>query len=102
MLLDARQPARDSPSERYVQAALEPLMKGRTTVAIAHRLSTIMAADVIFALDRGRIVEHGTHSQLLSRGGLYAQLYEEQFQGGKVECHFEDGVVYTDGTIAFA
>jgi len=73
-----------------------------TTVAIAHRLSTIMAADVIFAIDRGRIVEHGTHSQLLSLGGLYAHLYEQQFQGGKIECNFDDGVVYSDGTIAFA
>ena len=102
LILDEATSALDSASERYVQAALEPLMKGRTTVAIAHRLSTIMAADVIFALDHGRIVEQGTHSQLLSRGGLYAQLYEEQFQGGKIECQFDDGVVYSDGTIAFA
>ncbi len=102
LILDEATSALDSASERYVQAALEPLMKGRTTVAIAHRLSTIMAADVIFAIDRGRIVERGTHSQLLSRGGLYAQLYEEQFQGGKVECHCEDGVVFSDGTVAFA
>ena len=102
LILDEATSALDSASERYVQAALEPLMKGRTTVAIAHRLSTIMAADVIFAIDRGRIVERGTHSQLLSRGGLYAQLYDEQFQGGKVECHCEDGVVFSDGTVAFA
>lgn len=102
LILDEATSALDSASERYVQAALKPLMKGRTTVAIAHRLSTIMAADVIFAIDRGRIVENGTHSQLLSRGGLYAQLYEQQFEGGKVECHFQDGVVYSDGTIAFA
>ena len=102
LILDEATSALDSASERYVQAALEPLMKGRTTVAIAHRLSTIMAADVIFAIDRGRIVERGPHSQLLSRGGLYAQLYDEQFQGGKVECHCEDGVVFSDGTVAFA
>ena len=102
LILDEATSALDSASERYVQAALEPLMKGRTTVAIAHRLSTIMAADVIFAIDRGRIVERGTHSELLSRGGLYAQLYDEQFQGGKVECHCKDGVVFSDGTVAFA
>jgi len=102
LILDEATSALDSASERYVQAALEPLMKGRTTVAIAHRLSTIMAADVIFAINRGRIVERGTHSELLSRGGLYAQLYDEQFQGGKVECHCEDGVVFSDGTVAFA
>ena len=102
LILDEATSALDTASERYVQTALEPLMKGRTTVAIAHRLSTIMAADVIFALDHGRILEQGTHSQLLSRGGLYAQLYEEQFQGGKIECQFDDGVVYSDGTISFA
>ena len=102
LILDEATSALDSASERYVQAALAPLMRGRTTVAIAHRLSTIMAADVIFALDHGRILEQGTHSQLLSRGGLYAQLYEEQFQGGEIECQFDDGVVYSDGTIAFA
>ncbi len=102
LILDEATSALDSASERYVQAALEPLMKERTTVAIAHRLSTIMAADVIFAIDRGRIVERGTHSELLSRGGLYAQLYDEQFQGGKVECHCKDGVVFSDGTVAFA
>ena len=102
LILDEATSALDSASERYVQAALEPLMKGRTTVAIAHRLSTIMAADVIFAIDRGRIVERGTHSELLARGGLYAKLYDAQFQGGKVECHCEDGVVFSDGTVAFA
>ena len=63
-----------------MQAALEPLMHGRTTIAIAHRLSTILAADVIFVLDRGRIAEQGTHGELLAKGGLYAQLYEQQFR----------------------
>ena len=74
-------------------------MKGRTTIAIAHRLSTIMAADVIYVVDQGKIVEQGTHQQLTGLGGLYAQLYEQQFGSGKVECRCEDGLVLSDGTI---
>ena len=102
LILDEATSALDTASERYVQAALEPLMKGRTTVAIAHRLSTIMAADVIYVIDQGRIVEQGNHAVLLARGGLYAGLYEQQFQGGRVECHCEDGMVLSDGSIVFA
>ena len=101
LILDEATSALDSASERFVQAALQPLMKGRTTVAIAHRLSTIMAADVIFVLDRGKIVEQGTHTQLLAKQGLYAMLYLEQFDGGNIECRYEDGVVFSDGKIAF-
>ncbi len=102
MILDEATSSLDSASERYVQAALDPLMRGRTTVAIAHRLSTIMAADVIFAIDQGRIVEQGSHTELLAKKGLYAQLYEDQFDGGRIECRCEDGIVYRDGTMAFA
>ena len=80
--MDEATSALDTASERLVQAALRPLMEGRTTIAIAHRLSTIMAADVIFAVDRGRIVEQGTHGELVARGGLYHDLYRQQFQGG--------------------
>ena len=68
-----------------MQAALEPLMHGRTTIAIAHRLSTILAADVIFVLDRGRVVERGTHDELLAAQGLYARLYEQQFRDELIE-----------------
>lgn len=99
LILDEATSALDTASERYVQAALEPLMQGRTTIAIAHRLSTIIAADVIFVVDRGRIVERGTHRELLALGGLYSQLYSEQYEGGDVECICEDGVVLTNGRV---
>ena len=99
LILDEATSALDSASERYVQAALEPLMKERTTIAIAHRLSTILSADVIFAVDGGRIVEHGTHAELLVNGGLYANLYHEQFDSGRVECHCQDGIVLVNGRV---
>jgi len=102
LILDEATSALDTASERLVQAALVPLMRGRTTVAIAHRLSTILAADVIYAIDHGKIVEQGNHVELLSRGGLYAELYEEQFQGGRVEIQCQDGIVLTDGKIVYA
>ena len=79
LILDEATSALDTQSERLIQAALEQLQAGRTTVAIAHRLSTILAADQILVIDAGRIVERGTHTMLLERGGLYARLYAEQF-----------------------
>ena len=79
LILDEATSALDTTSERLVQEALEQVLVGRTTIAIAHRLSTILAADVIFAIDGGRLVEQGTHDELLARGGLYASLYREQF-----------------------
>jgi ATP-binding cassette, subfamily B, bacterial len=97
LILDEATSNLDTTSERLVQEALRPLMHGRTTIAIAHRLSTILSADVIFVVERGRIVERGTHDELAGRGGLYARLYEQQFRGGEVEAITEDGVVLTRG-----
>jgi len=79
LILDEATSALDTHSERLIQAALERLMQGRTTIAIAHRLSTILAADQILVIDHGQIVERGTHTELLEQGGLYARLYNEQF-----------------------
>ncbi|MBN3820149.1 lipid A export permease/ATP-binding protein MsbA [Paraburkholderia sp. Se-20369] len=80
LILDEATSALDSESERHVQAALETLMKGRTTLVIAHRLSTIERADRILVMDGGRIVESGSHAALLDRDGLYAHLHRIQFQ----------------------
>ena len=99
LILDEATSALDTTSERLVQEALEQLMVGRTTIAIAHRLSTILAADVIFALDGGRLVEQGTHEELLELDGLYASLYRQQFGGGAVEARCADGLLLADGTV---
>jgi subfamily B ATP-binding cassette protein MsbA len=80
LVLDEATSALDTESERAVQAGLEKLMQGRTTLCIAHRLSTIQNADLIVVLSEGRIVETGTHAQLIERGGVYRKLYELQFK----------------------
>jgi ATP-binding cassette subfamily B protein len=82
LILDEATSALDTVSERLIQAAFERVMAGRTTIAIAHRLSTILRADRILVYERGRIVERGTHAELIRRGGLYAKLYHEQFEAG--------------------
>ncbi len=80
LILDEATSSLDSQSEALIQAALEPLMRQRTALVIAHRLSTILSADVILVVDGGRIVEQGTHAELLAGGDLYARLYHEQFK----------------------
>ncbi len=79
LLLDEATSALDTETERQVQSALETLTRGRTTLVIAHRLSTVMAADEIYVMDGGKIIEQGTHAELLAKGGAYARLYAVQF-----------------------
>jgi ATP-binding cassette subfamily B protein len=99
LILDEATSALDTASEREVQKALDALMGSRTTIAIAHRLSTIVNADVINVIDKGRVVESGPHRDLLRQGGLYASLYNEQFEGGRVQWRCADGEVLADGTV---
>ena len=95
LILDEATSHLDSQNEALIQAALAPLFQGRTSLVIAHRLSTILAADKILVLAQGRLVEQGTHAELLARNGLYARLYETQFrdeQGDEPYAHDLDAV----------
>jgi subfamily B ATP-binding cassette protein MsbA len=82
LILDEATSSLDTESERLIEDALAKLLVGRTTLIIAHRLSTVQRADRLVVVDRGRIVEEGTHGELLALGGLYARLYQRQFRDG--------------------
>ncbi len=81
LILDEPSSGLDPAAEKLVFDALGNLMAGRTSIVIAHRLATVRRADVIFVIDEGRVVEQGTHEELLEQGGLYSRLYELQFRG---------------------
>ena len=85
LVLDEATSSLDSQSEALIQEALERIMVDRTSLVIAHRLSTILSADTILVMDHGRLVEQGTHAELLAAGGLYADLYETQFRHGRID-----------------
>src|SRR5659263_338834 len=85
VILDEATSALDSVSESLIQSAIEPLLKGRTSLIIAHRLSTIMAADCLYVVDGGRIVENGTNEQLLVLNGVYKTLCDKQFKNNKTD-----------------
>ncbi|MGB0388800.1 MAG: ABC transporter ATP-binding protein [Ardenticatenaceae bacterium] len=91
LVLDEATSSLDSLSEALIQDALQRVMQGRTSLVIAHRLSTILAADNILVLNQGQLVEQGTHQQLLAQGGLYASLYETQFQPEAAREHGQPG-----------
>ena len=80
MLLDEATSALDNESERFIQIALDRFMENRSTLVIAHRLSTVINADLILVMDKGQVIEQGTHAELLAQNGYYTKLYEQDFE----------------------
>ena len=85
LILDEATSSLDSHNEALIQTALAKLLKGRTSLVIAHRLSTVLAADVIFVIDKGRLVESGTHETLIAKNTMYAEFYRQQFKDEQTE-----------------
>ncbi len=99
MILDEATSAVDSESENLIHDAMERLMEGKTVILIAHRLRSAITADLILVLDDGRLVETGTHFELLNRGGVYARLFNEQSRGLRLQSRAMD---HSAGSLADA
>jgi len=97
LVLDEATSALDTESERHIQAALEEVILGRTTLVIAHRLSTIEQADVILVMDKGQLVEQGSHQELMDKEGIYARLHQLQFQSSRPAQVAKDDTGLSDG-----
>ncbi|MDQ3813866.1 MAG: ATP-binding cassette domain-containing protein [Armatimonadota bacterium] len=102
LVFDEATSSLDSSTEKQIQKSLDAIAQGRTTIAVAHRLSTIADSDMIYVLDRGQIVERGTHQQLLERNGLYARLWRIQAEGDNAADEDRDVLIEADGVPAMA
>ena len=100
LILDEATSALDTESERYIQAALQKVMRNRTTLVIAHRLSTIENADVILVMDHGSIIEQGSHRELIEKNGAYARLHQMQFKEHPEKMNKKKKDIIVEGTVS--